>query len=42
MEKYRDALAPLKRQAANLPAYPHLAQIQADLADMEGRLSRTQ
>lgn len=39
MEKFRDALPPLKRQVANLPAYPHLDIIRADLADMESRLS---
>lgn len=38
MAKYRYAFAPLKRQVGNLPNYPHLAQIRADLADMETRL----
>ena len=39
MEKFRDALPSLKRQVANLPEYPHLTQIKADLADMERRLA---
>jgi len=39
MEKYRDALTPLIRQVNNLPDYPHVTQIRADLADMENRLS---
>ena len=40
MEKFRDALPLLKRQVANLPDYPHVAQIQADIADMDSRLSK--
>jgi tetratricopeptide (TPR) repeat protein len=39
MEKFSDGLAPLKRQVANLPDYPQVAQMQVDLADMERRLS---
>jgi Flp pilus assembly protein TadD len=39
MEKFSDGLAPLKQQVSNLPDYPHVTQIQADLADMERRLS---
>ena len=38
MEKYRDALPILQKQVDNLPDYPHLKQIRADLADMEQRI----
>ena len=41
MEKYRDALPPLQRQVANLPDYPHVGQIRADLADIERRLIKS-
>ena len=40
MEKYRDAMTPLKRQVASLPDYPHVKQIRADLIDMEQRLNQ--
>ena len=39
MEKFSDGLAPLKQQVANLPDYPHVAQIRVDMVDMERRLS---
>ena len=39
MERFRDGLVPLKRQAANLPEYPYADQIRADVTDMERRLS---
>jgi len=39
MEKYGDALPSLKRQVTNLPDYPHVSQIRADVVDMEQRLN---
>jgi tetratricopeptide (TPR) repeat protein len=39
MQKYSDAIEPLKRQVTNLPEYPHVARIRKDVADMENRLS---
>jgi hypothetical protein len=39
MQKYSDAIEPLKRQVANLPQYPHVARIREDIVDMESRLS---
>ena len=40
MEKFSDGLAPLKRQIAALPNYPHVIQMREDLADMESRLAK--